>query len=144
MKSNQPSSKIALPVLWCHRGAQSLAAAGTELTLVDSCRCLASDAEVICMPASAVLGEVDGMLNSVVCIQSGVGLLVVQHPLVFFSRNVRSFNALHQLHIFYLGHEITHPDVSFDTCIHKSWSWSTRFLEVFDFSFASRSPPGSW
>ena len=70
------------------------------------------------MPASAVLGEVDGMLNSVVRIQPGVGLLVVQHPLVFFSKDVRSLNAIHQLHIFHLGHKITHSDVSFDTCIH--------------------------
>ena len=91
-----------------------------------------------------MLGEVDGSLDSVVCIEPGVGLLVVQHPLVFFSRNVCSFNAIHQLHILHLGHEITHPDVSFDTCIHIGRSWSTRFLEVFDFSFASRSPPGSW
>ena len=96
------------------------------------------------MPASAVLGEVDGSLNSVVCIQPGVGLLVFQHSLVFFSGNVCRLNAVHQLYVLHLGHKVTHLDVSFDTCIPKGWSWSTRFLEVFDFSFASRSPPGSW
>ena len=83
------------------------------------------------------------MLNSVVCIKPGDGFLVVQHPLVFFSRNVRSF---HQLHILHLSHEISHPDVRFDTCIHEKWILSTRFLEAFDFSscFVSRSLPCSW